>query len=213
LPVYDTPQATRENLRTALKLFSQAGWTLKGNTLVDAKGNPFTIEFLGQDPTDERIYNPFAASLRKIGINATVRIVDAAQYQARVNDFDYDVITAVIAQTASPGNEQRDMWGSKAADFKGSRNYAGIRNPAIDKLIDLVVYAKDHEELEAAAHALDRALLWNYYVIPQWYSDHINVAYWNKFGMPEKQPDYLGIDPYSWWIDPAKEAKLKTGGA
>lgn len=211
LPVYDTPQATRDNLRTALKLFSEAGWTLQGNKLVDAKGNPFTIEFLGKDPTDERIYNPFAASLRKIGINATVRIVDTAQFQARINDFDYDVITSVIPQSASPGNEQRDMWGSKAADFKGSRNYAGIKNPAIDKLIDRVIYAKDRDELVASTHALDRALLWNYYVIPQWYSDKINVAYWNKFGMPEKQPDYMGIDPFSWWIDPAKEAKLKTG--
>ncbi|MEN5275455.1 extracellular solute-binding protein [Brucella sp. TWI432] len=210
LPVYDTPQATRDNLRKALELFGEAGWKLQGNKLVDAKGTQFTIEFLGKDPTDERIYNPFAASLRKIGISATVRIVDSAQYQARVNDFDYDVITSVMPQSGSPGNEQRDMWGSKAADYKGSRNYAGIKNPAIDKLIDRVVYAKDRAELVAATHALDRALLWNYYVIPQWYSDHINVAYWNKFGMPETQPDYLGIDPFSWWVGPAKEAKLKN---
>lgn len=212
LPVYDSPQATRENLRAALKLFEEAGWTLKGNKLVDASGKPFTIEFLGRDPTDERIFNPFVQNLRRIGIDANVRIVDAAQYQARVNDFDYDIITSVIAQSSSPGNEQRDMWGSAAADFKGSRNYSGIKNPAIDKLIDRVIYAKDRDELVAATHALDRALLWNYYVIPQWYSDHINVAYWNKFGMPENQPDYSGIDPFSWWVDPAKEANLKARG-
>jgi len=156
------------------------------------------------------VHNLYIQNLKKIGIDAQIRTVDAAQYQARVNDFDYDVVSSLTPQTASPGNEQRDMWGSKAADFKGSRNYSGIKNPAIDKLIDRVIYAKDRDELVAASHALDRALLWNYYVIPQWYSDHINVAYWNKFGMPEKQPDYLGIDPFSWWIDPAKEAKLKN---
>ncbi|MBC2884088.1 ABC transporter substrate-binding protein [Ochrobactrum sp. CM-21-5] len=211
LPVYDTPQATRENLRTALKLFGEAGWTLKNNQLVNASGTVFSIEFLNSGADFERVHNLFIQNLKKIGINARIRTVDPAQYQARVNDFDFDVIVSSLPQSGSPGNEQRDMWGSKAADFKGSRNYAGIKSPAIDKLIDRVIYAKDREELVAATHALDRALLWNYYVIPQWYSDHINVAYWNKFGMPETQPDYLGIDPFSWWIDPAKEAKLKAG--
>ncbi|MBC8716314.1 extracellular solute-binding protein [Ochrobactrum sp. Marseille-Q0166] len=210
-PVYDTPQATRDNLRKALQLFNEAGWKLQNNKLVDANGNQFTIEFLDDGPTFERVHNLYIQNLKKIGIDARIRTVDAAQYQARVNDFDYDVISAVTPQSDSPGNEQRDMWGSKAADFKGSRNYAGIKNPAIDKLIDRVIYAKDREELVAATHALDRALLWNYYVIPQWYSDHINIAYWNKFGMPENQPDYRGIDPFSWWVDPAKESKIKTG--
>ncbi len=210
-PVYDTPQSTRENLRAALKLFAEAGWTLKNNRLVDAKGEPFTIEFLNDSPAFERVNNLFIQNLKKIGVGATSRMVDASQYQARVNDFDYDVINGLIAQSASPGNEQRDMWGSAAADVKGSRNYAGIRNPAIDALIDKVIYATDRDGLVAATHALDRALLWNYYVIPQWYSDTMNVAYWNKFGMPERQPDYVGIDPMSWWVDPAKAAKLKLG--
>ncbi|MFC4626409.1 extracellular solute-binding protein [Daeguia caeni] len=212
LPVNDTPQSLRKNLLTALKLFAEAGWTLKGSKLVNSEGKQFTLEFLGDDPTDDRIFSPFVQNLRKIGIDAKVRIVDTAQYQARLNDFDFDVINGVIAQSSSPGNEQRDMWGSKAADMKGSRNYAGIRNPAIDKLIERLIYAKDRDDLVAATHALDRALLWNYYVVPQWYSDHLNVAYWNKFGMPETQPEYAGIDPYSWWIDPEKEAKLKSGG-
>lgn len=210
LPVYDSPQATRDNLRTALKLLGEAGWTLKNNRLTNEKGETFSFEILDDGPSFEKVHNLFIQNLKRIGIDARVRIVDAAQYQARVNDFDYDVIVSSIAQTASPGNEQRDFWGSKSADFKGSRNYAGIKNPAIDKLIDRVIYAKDRDELVAASHALDRALLWNYYVIPQWYSDHINVAYWNKFGMPEKQPDYAGIDPFSWWIDPVKEPKIKT---
>ncbi|PRD44183.1 hypothetical protein C5748_06135 [Phyllobacterium phragmitis] len=211
-PVFDTPQATRENLRHAMQLFKEAGYTLKDGALVDKNGKPFTIEFLGNDPTDERIFNPFVANLRRVGIRATVRIVDSAQYQARVSDFDYDSIATIIGQGESPGNEQREYWSSAAADIKGSRNYSGIKNPAIDKLIDRVVYAKDRDDLVAATHALDRVLLWNYYVVPQWYDDDIHVAYWNKFGMPEKQPDYSGIDPFSWWIDPAKERALQVRG-
>lgn len=209
-PVFDTPEATRTNLRHAIQLFHEAGYTLKDGKLVDKNGQPFTIEFLGNDPGDGRIFNPFVDNLRRVGIAATVRIVDSNQYQARVSGFDYDVIAAVIAQSQSPGNEQREMWTSAAADLKGSRNYSGIRNPAIDKLVDDVIYAKDRADLVAATHALDRALLWNYYVVPQWYSDTIKVAYWNKFGIPEKQPDYSGIDPFSWWVDPAREQALKA---
>lgn len=205
LPVFDTPQATREHLREAVKLFAEAGWAPKDGKLRNAAGQVFTIEFLGQDQTDERIFNPYITNLRRIGIEASIRIVDSAQYQARINDFDYDIITNIIAQSYSPGNEQRDFWSSEAADIKGSRNYAGIKNPAIDKIIDILIYAKDREELVAASRALDRVLLWNYYVVPQWYSEKINIAYWNKFGIPEKQPDYAGIDPFSWWILPDKQ--------
>lgn len=212
LPVFDTPQATRNHLREALDLFAEAGWTVKNGKLVNASGNPFTIEFLGKDQTDEKVFNPFITNLRRVGIQASIRIVDTAQYQARINDFDYDIITTVIPQTLSPGNEQRDFWGSASADMKGSRNYSGIKNPVVDKLIERVVYATDYDDLIVATRALDRVLLWNYYVVPQWYSDSINIAYWNKFGMPEKQPDYAGIDPYSWWIDTAKEAALKAKG-
>lgn len=211
-PVFDTPQAVRENLRHAMKLFGEAGYTLRDGILTDKQGKPFTIEFLGNDPNDEKVFNPFVDNLRRVGIRATVRIVDAAQYQARIRDFDYDVIAAIIGQTNSPGNEQRENWSSAAADLKGTQNYSGIKNPAVDKLIERVVYAKDRDELIAATHALDRVLLWNYYVVPQWYQDKINVAYWNKFGMPEKQPEYLGIDPFSWWVDPAKEKALKVNG-
>lgn len=202
LPVFDTPQATRTNLRNAIDLFAQAGWVVKDGKLTNDKGDVFTIEFLTNNPKDERVVNPFINNLRRIGINASLRVVDDAQYQARVNDFDYDAITSVVAQSQSPGNEQREMWSSKSADMKGSKNYSGIKNPAIDTLIDRVVYAKDQDELVAATRALDRVLLWNYYTVPQWYSDTINVAYWNKFGLPDKQPDYDGIDPFSWWVKP-----------
>ena len=200
LPVFDTPQATRTNIRHALDLFAQAGWVVKDGKLTNNKGEVFTLEFLTNNPTDERVVSPFINNLRRVGINASLRVVDDAQYQARVNDFDYDVITSVVAQSQSPGNEQREMWSSQSADLKGSKNYAGIKSPAIDKLIDRVVYAKDYDELVATTRALDRVLLWNYYTVPQWYSDTINIAYWNKFGLPDKQPDYAGIDPFSWWI-------------
>lgn len=209
LPVYDTPQSFRENLRSASQLFKEAGWVNRGGKLVSEKtGEQFKIEFLGNDPTDERVTAPFIDNLRKLGIDATLRIVDVSQYVSRVNQFDYDVMTTVIAQTQSPGNEQRDFWSSKAAATPGSRNYAGIKDPVIDELIDGVIFADNREDLVVATHALDRVLLWNYYIVPQWHLPKVRTAYWNKFGIPEKQPAYLGVDPDSWWIDKDKEAAL-----
>lgn len=205
LPVNDTPAAMRDNLKKAVDLLQQAGWVLKDGKLVNAQsGEPFTIEFLEDDPSFERIVNPYIQSLKRIGIEATIRVVDPAQYQARLNSFDFDVISTVIAQSQSPGNEQRDMWGSAAADMPGSQNLIGIKNPAIDKLVDRIVFAKDRDELVAATRALDRVLLWNNYVVPQWFSDEIHIAYWTKLAHPSTQPDYSGIDIYSWWVDPAK---------
>lgn len=211
-PVSDTPQALRENLRNAVNLLREAGYENKDGKLVNTKtGEQLTIEFLGSDPRDERTVGPFMANLRKLGIDARLRPVDSAQYVARINDFDYDILGIMgMAQSLSPGNEQRDFWSSSTADTPGSRNYMGIKNPAIDKLIDKVILAKDRDELVAATHALDRVLLWNYYVVPQWYDDRTKIAYWNKFGMPDKQPEYVGVDPFSWWIDTAKEQALKA---
>ncbi|MDR6633258.1 microcin C transport system substrate-binding protein [Phyllobacterium sp. 1468] len=213
LPVYDTPQSQRDNLRHAVQLLKAAGYDQKNGKLVNTQtGQPLTIEFLADDPSAERFIGPFMANLRKLGIDAQIRVVDSAQYTSRLNDFDFDITTpnVVMAQSLSPGNEQRDFWSSAAADTPGSRNYMGIKNPAVDKLIDRVIFAKARDELVAATHALDRVLLWNYYVVPQWYDDRIKIAYWNKFGMPEKQPEYTGIDPFSWWIDTAKEQALKA---
>jgi microcin C transport system substrate-binding protein len=211
LPAYETPQAGRDNLRKALALLQEAGWVLKGPKLVNAKtGEPFTIEFLQTDPSYEKIDSPFIQNLKRIGIDASLRVIDSSQYQERVNNFDFDVVWDVISQTQSPGNEQRDMWGSASAAIPGSRNLSGIKNPAVDKLIDRIIFSKDRDDLIAASHALDRVLLWNYFMIPHWYSDTINIAYWNKFGIPAKQPDYVGVDTDSWWIDPALEKKLGT---
>ncbi|MER9607312.1 extracellular solute-binding protein [Mesorhizobium sp. M0312] len=217
LPVYNTPQSGRENLRKAYELLKQAGWINRGDKLVNEKtGEPFRIEFLGNDPVDERVAAPLIDNLKRLGIDATLRIVDDSQYTNRTRAFDFDMLAlAGFQQSNSPGNEQRDFFSTTAADTSGSRNLAGIKNPVVDALIDRVIFATDRDDLMAATHALDRVLLWNYYMIPQWHLGKIRVAYWNKFGIPAKQPSYLGIDQNSWWIEPDKEkalaAKYKSG--
>lgn len=210
LPVYNTPQSGRENLRKAYDLFKQAGWINQGGKLVNEKtGEPFKIEFLGNDPVDERVASPLIDNLRRLGIDATLRIVDDSQYTNRTRAFDFDMLAlSSIQQSNSPGNEQRDFFSSTAADRSGSRNLSGIKNPVVDALIDRVIFATDRDDLVAATHALDRVLLWNYYMIPQWHLGKIRIAYWNKFGVPAKQPSYLGVDIDSWWIDPDKEKAL-----
>lgn len=210
LPVYDSAKAQRSNLQQAVKLFAEAGWKISGGKMLNDKGGQLTVEILGRDPRDEVISLPYVETLKKLGINASLRIVDTSQYVNRVNNFDYDVIVSVLSQSESPGNEQRDFWSSKAADTPGSRNLAGIKDPVVDALVDKVIFARDREELVAATHALDRVLLWNFYIVPQYYRSTRWLAYWNKFGMPEKQPEYLGADTDSWWIDPEKEKALQA---
>lgn len=209
LPVYDSARATRDHLRRASELLAEAGWTAQGGRLVNESGEQFRIEFLGRDPTDERVNGPFIQSLRRLGIDASLRIVDTNQYINRVRSFDYDVITTTLMQSLSPGNEQRDYWSSAAADMPDSRNVAGIKDPAVDKLIDRVIFAKDREELVAATHALDRVLLWGFYVVPQWHNPEIWIAHWNKFGVPDDQPGYVGVDFDSWWVVPAQERQIE----
>ena len=209
LPVYATPQDERVHLREAVKLFGEAGWHLKdGKMTNDKSGQPLEFEILSNSDTIEPMANSYINSLRKIGVTARLRIVDPSQYVERVNNFDYDMIMLSLAQTESPGNEQRDFWSSKAADSPGSRNYSGIKNPVVDALVDRVIFTTDREDLVVATRALDRVLLWNFYVVPQFTRDVEWLAYWNKFGIPEKQPDYIGADTESWWIDPEKEKAL-----
>lgn len=209
LPVYDTPQAERQYLRQAITLFGEAGWRASGGKLLNEKtGEQFKIEFLGKDATDEVIATPFIDSLRRLGIDATLRMVDTTQYINRINNFDFDVTTTILNQSSSPGNEQRDFWSSKAAAKPGSRNIMGINDPVVDALVERVIFATDRDDLLAATHALDRVLLWNYYVVPQYHRAVLWLAYWNKFGIPEKQPGFIGADLDSWWIDKDKEAAL-----
>ncbi len=209
LPAYNDPGAARNYLREALGLLKEAGYELRGTTLVNAQtGEPFTIEFLGNDPMDNRTLEPFARQLQRLGIQTEVRIVDTNQYIERMNGFEFEVVgLRYPGQSLSPGNEQRDFWSTTAADAPGSRNYSGIKNPAIDQLIDDIVYAPDRESLVAATRALDRVLLWEYYVVPQWYKSEDWLAYWDKLQMPEKGPAYNGIDPFSWWTKSAEAEK------
>ena len=209
LPVFASRNSTRSNLKKAFVLLKQAGWVNKGRKLVNKKtGEQFEIEYLARDASAERVINPYIANLKRLGFDATLRIVDVSQYIGRMNESDFDMTTLAVRQSQSPGNEQREYWGSVSADRKGSQNYPGIKNSAIDELIEQLIFAKDRNELVAMTKALDRILLWNYYYIPQWHNPKVWLAYWNKFGIPRPQPKFVGIDPFSWWIDADKEAAL-----
>jgi microcin C transport system substrate-binding protein len=196
-----------------MKLLNQAGWVVKGRKLVHNKtGNAFAFEILLDQPNWERISLPFAKNLKKLGIDARVRTVDAAQYQKRVESFDFDMVVDVFLQSLSPGNEQRDFWGSSIADRPGSRNTIGIKDPTVDALINLVISAPDRESLINRTRALDRVLLWGHYLIPHWHIRYFRVAYWDKFNQPKVTPKYdLGFD--TWWIDPQKSAALNKKNA
>ena len=210
-PVYATPQDKRNNLRTAAKLLSEAGWTVGNDRVLrNVKGEDFTIEFLLVSPLFERVVLPYVSQLELLGIKSTVRTIDSAQYERRVQAFDYDCIVGSWGQSLSPGNEQRNFWGSEAADREGSRNFVGIKNPAVDKLINKIIFAKDRDELVAACRALDRVLLWNHYVVPMWNIPYERVAYWNRFGRPEKLPDHSIGFPAIWWWDADKAGKVKS---
>ena len=211
-PAGGSPEAVRKNLREAMRLLKEAGWEVRNQKLVNTKtGEPMTVEFLVDEPSSERFVLFYKPSLERLGMTVTVRTVDDAQYQNRLRQWDFDIIVANWGQSLSPGNEQRDFWGSQAADRPGSRNLVGIRNPAVDALIDRVIYAKDREELVAATHALDRVLLWNHYVVPQWTYGKIRTARWDRFGRPDPLPRYgLSGFPTVWWWD--KEKAAKVGG-
>ena len=199
----------RANLREAVRLLGEAGYELKGRQMVaKAGGEPLRAEFLGYDQSAERYVLPYRQALERIGIGIDLRIVDAAQYQNRLRSFDFDITTSLWPQSLSPGNEQRDFWGSAAADRPGSRNLAGIKDAAIDALIEKVVFATDRAELVAATRALDRVLLAHDFVVPQWSSRVSRIARWNRFGRPDKLPEYGGAAfPTVWWWDEAKAAK------
>jgi len=204
-PVAGDPQKLRDNLRKAIALFKEAGWELKGNRMVNVTtGQPMSFEILLSNPSFERSVLPYANNLRKIGVDARLRTVDASQYTNRVRSFDYDMIWGIWGETMNPGNEQADYWGSEAAKQQGSRNYAGIADPAVDALIRMVIFAPNRTEQVAAIKALDRVLLANQYVIPLFYSRTSRIAYWNTITRPAEFPAYgLGF-PEAWWSTSAK---------
>lgn len=211
-PVGGSPEAARANLREAVKLFAEAGWTIKGGKMVNAKGEPFRIEYLTESQLDERYISPYIKQLKLIGIDVDYRLVDDAQYQNRMRTFDFDLTADIWAETLSPGNEQREYWGSKAAGSPGSRNTAGIRDRGVDTLIDKVVYAENRDELITATHALDRVLLANDFVIPMFYAPSFFYAYWDRFGHPERLPEYSFGFPSVWWYDATKADRIGNPG-
>nr|WP_210340174.1 extracellular solute-binding protein [Microvirga splendida] len=207
-PVNDSPEAIRANLREADRLLKEAGWEIKNGRRVNAKGEVFSVELLGSSPNEERVFLPYADTLKRLGIAATVRTVDDVQYTNRTRSFDFDITTGLWGQSLSPGNEQREYWGSQAATREGSQNLAGIADPAVDALIERVIFAKDREELVAATKALDRVLLAHDYVVPQWTSLKQRTARWNRYSHPDNMPRYGGAAfPTIWWYDEAKAAK------
>jgi microcin C transport system substrate-binding protein len=208
-PSVGSPEKVRANLIEATRLLKEAGYQIRDRKLVNVKtGEPLSVEVLIDDPSFERVVLFYKPQLERLGVGVTVRTVDDAQYENRLRRWDYDIIVHSWGQSLSPGNEQRDYWGSAAADMAGSQNYAGIKNPAVDALIDRVIFTKNRAELVAATKALDRVLLWNHYVVPQWTYGKVRTARWDRFGHPEVMPKY-GRDsfPTIWWWDQAKAAK------
>ena len=207
LPVTDGSGSNREGQRRALELLREAGWTVRNRRLVNAQGQPFTFEILLNGPSFERVALPYVQWLQRIGIEARVRTVDPAQYQVRLDAFDYDMTVDTIPQSLSPGNEQRDYFTCEKARQNGSQNVAGFCDPVIDELVEMVINAPNHAALVARTRALDRVLLHNDFVIPQWHSRSFRIAWWDKFGRPPRPPRFsIGLE--GWWVDPERERAL-----
>ncbi len=208
-PTTDGSGNIRDNIRVALKLLGEAGWSIKDGKLVNAKGEQFSFEFLLVQPEFERIVLPFAQNLARIGAKMNVRTVDPAQYENRMRSFDFDMAVVSIGESLSPGNEQREFWTSAAADEPGSQNYVGVKSKAVDALVDLIINAPDRESLVTRTRALDRVLSWSYYVIPNWYLSYYRVASWDKFARPKVSPPYsLALD--TWWVEPKRAQDVEA---
>ena len=211
LPKTDGSGRSRRQLRQAKRLLETAGWFVKDRKLTNSETSEvMALEFLLVNQGFTRIVAPIQRAMERLGIKVEVRVVDTSQYINRIRNFDFDVIVGSWGQSLSPGNEQRDFWGSAAAVRPGSRNYIGIKDPAIDKLIDQIIFASSRGELVAATRALDRVLLWNHFVIPNWHINSYRIAYWNRFSRPAIKPKYgLGFSD-TWWVDEAKDETLQA---
>ncbi|CAM2800516.1 extracellular solute-binding protein [Helicobacter burdigaliensis] len=196
----------RENLKKAQELLKQSGFVFKNGKLYK-DNKPFVFELLLVSPAMERVAVPYAKNLQRLGVEMKIRVVDLSQYLTRLNNFEYDMIVAVFPQSLSPGNEQSFFWGSKSADEKGSRNYAGIKNEVVDSLIEKIIKAKSYQELVTYTRALDRVLLWGYYVIPHFHNKAFRMAYWDFLEHPAIMPIYdIGFD--TWWFNESKYQEL-----
>jgi microcin C transport system substrate-binding protein len=207
LPVTDGSGNNREQLAEGLRLLRSAGWQVKDRKLLDPSGKPATFTILNPDPSYERVALPYVQNLRKLGFDVQVRTVDPAQYQHLMDDFDYDMTMWIYPGSDVPGSELRDYWSCAGAKSQGSVNAPGICDPAIDAMIGKVIEAQDRDSLRVAARALDRLLLWNWYMVPNWHTESFNVAFWDRFGDPGIAIRE-GVNFDSWWVDPAKSAHI-----
>jgi microcin C transport system substrate-binding protein len=208
-PVGGSPEAVRNNLREATRLLKEAGFEVRDRKLVDPAGQQVSIEILCSDEGNERISLFYKPSLERLGVTVTIRRVDDVQFQNRTRDFDFDMTTVVWPQSLSPGNEQREWFGSQAADKPGSRNMGGVKNPAVDALIERIIFAKDRAEQMAACKAMDRVLLWNFYCVTQFNYGFQRYARWDRFSHPEPLPKYgISAFPDVWWYDADKAARI-----
>ncbi len=205
LPVTDGSGNNREELRTALDLFKQAGWTVKDRKLVDAEGHQMSFEIVLDQPSFERVALPYVETLKKLGVEARVRTVDPAQYQRLTDSFDFDMAVVVMGESASPGNEQLGFWSCASGKQEGGDNVMGICDPAVDALVTKLVNAPDYARQIVAAHALDRVLLAGWYVVPHWHTQYTRIAYWNRFGRPNV-PVRTGVAMDTWWVNAALAA-------
>ena len=201
-PKTDGSGNLRKNLRAAMTLLDEAGYKLgdDGIRVHTETGTRLSFEIIDSNPLFERWVLPFIANMKKIGVEANFRVLDPAQYQNRMNDFDFDMTVNSIGQSSSPGNEQIDYWGSEKADVTGSRNYIGVKDSVIDDLIVKIIKAPNREELVALTRALDRVLLSGHYLIPQWHIDHWRIAYWSKLGRPDNLSDITPAIGDTWWV-------------
>ncbi len=210
-PVSNGSGQDRKLLRQAGQLLEAAGWTIENGTRVNAKGERLSVEFLIFAPTFERVIAPYVRNLKLIGVDASIRQVEAAQYQQRLKNFDFDVLVQRYSMSQTPGVELKSFFSSTTADVPGSFNLSGLKNDAVDALIDTIMQASDRATLEVGARALDRALRAQHIWVPQWYKGAHTLAYWDHFGMPERKPRYNRGVLDTWWIDAAKAASVKKG--
>ena len=209
-------QPIDKNLQTANKLLESAGWKLGEDGIREKNGKKFQFEMLLDEPQWHRITEPYKNNLKKIGVDMEIKLVQAAQYEERLRDFKFDMIVTTFPQSRSPGNEQREMWGSEAAQTPGTRNYIGIENPAVDELIDYIVKAATRKELIVGIQALDRILTHQYFMVPHWYIAYERVVHWNKFSSPKVYPSqqrFLVNVMEWWWWDADKAEKLEKAKA
>lgn len=203
-PKSDGSGNNRAGLAKAKEILDAAGWAMGPDGVRAKNGVKLAFEIIDSNPQFERWTLPFINNLKKLGIKASFRTVDPAQYQNRMNEFDYDMTVMSIGQSDSPGNEQRDFWSTAKADMPGSRNYMGVKDPVVDEIVEDLIKAKSREDLVAYTHALDRVLQWNFYLIPHWHIDHWRLVWWNKLEKPAKLSDLTPGVTDTWWAKPAQ---------